>query len=249
MDSKDIQPPYDIHVIGDITGEADLPWQRGRQNREVDIQFNKFTLLADSSAKVPNLRNKSYSDYNISKPEWDVLELMREVLAEVYDAHQSFSSETCPTVWQTIPTLECLQRRWEIMADTPKFAPVQSAIQAGLAKLQKWYMAIDQTDIYYVCLALDPGIKTEYTLQNWERKYNNSGMAALEEAFDYYAENTTESETVEPAKAQSKTLSTFSKEKKKSHIPRQELHEYLKSPLVPDVSDPVACIMLLNIQY
>ncbi|THG94301.1 hypothetical protein EW026_g7147 [Hermanssonia centrifuga] len=115
---------------------------------------NKFTLLAYDSPKVLNLWKKNYSDYVICRPEWEVLDLIHEVL----------------------------ERQWEIMADTPKFAPVHTAIKAGLAKLQKWYLAIGQTDIYYICLALDPGIKTEYTSQNWETKYNDSGMAAFKEA-------------------------------------------------------------------
>ncbi|PSR78833.1 hypothetical protein PHLCEN_2v7270 [Hermanssonia centrifuga] len=118
---------------------------------------NKFTLLAYDSPKVLNLWKKNYSDYVICRPEWEVLDLIHEVLEEVHEAHQSFSPEPFPTVWCTIPTLECLQRQWEIMADTPKFAPVHTAIKAGLAKLQKWYLAIGQTDIYYICLGMSCG--------------------------------------------------------------------------------------------
>jgi hypothetical protein len=38
------------------------------------------------------------------------------------------------------------------MAAETKFAPVQFAIKAALAKIKKWYMAIDQSDVYFICL-------------------------------------------------------------------------------------------------
>ncbi|PSR77712.1 hypothetical protein PHLCEN_2v7730, partial [Hermanssonia centrifuga] len=216
---------------------------------------NKFTLLADHSPKVPNLWKKNDSDYVICRPEWEVLDLIHEVLEEVHEAHQSFSSEPFPTVWRTIPTLECLQQQWEIMADTPKFAPVHTAIKAGLAKLQKWYLAIGQTDIYYICLALDPGIKTEYTFQNWETKYNDSGMAAFKEAFNSYKADILEKDA--PSVVPSNAASTYTKgygsswmcnslqgclnlEKTQKRNSHQELLDYLNDPLVQDVSDLVA---------
>jgi hypothetical protein len=71
---------------------------------------------------------------------------------ETRDAQASFSSESVPTVWKTIPTLECLQQNWETLANTPKFAPVKHGIEKGLEKLKKWYMATDQTDIHFICL-------------------------------------------------------------------------------------------------
>lgn len=40
------------------------------------------------------------------------------------------------------------------MAKQPKFARVKFAIEKGLAKLRKWYMSIDQSDIYFICLGM-----------------------------------------------------------------------------------------------
>ena len=40
----------------------------------------RFVQLADESDEVPTLRNKKYSDYRLSKLEWDKLKLMHEVL-------------------------------------------------------------------------------------------------------------------------------------------------------------------------
>ena len=63
-----------------------------------------------------------------------------------------FSSETKPTVWQAIPILECVQDRWETMAEEPKFASVKHGLLAGLAKLRKYYCHLDDTDMYFICL-------------------------------------------------------------------------------------------------
>lgn len=42
---------------------------------------NKFCLVADNTSKVPKLRgNRKYADYAISEEEWQMLELIHEVL-------------------------------------------------------------------------------------------------------------------------------------------------------------------------
>ena len=37
-------------------------------------------LLADASDEVPDLKNKSYSDFQLMKRDWDRLEVIRAVL-------------------------------------------------------------------------------------------------------------------------------------------------------------------------
>lgn len=122
---------------------------------------------------MPDLTGgKSYADYTLHRAEWELLELMREVLKvrsysrqsaavcshapccfqELREAQANFSSETSPTVWRAIPILECVQERWEIMAKNPRFAPVEHGIEAGLKKLQKYYRDLDQSDMYFICL-------------------------------------------------------------------------------------------------
>lgn len=41
---------------------------------------NKFCRVADDCSKVPALKNKNYSDYIFQKKEWELLELICEVL-------------------------------------------------------------------------------------------------------------------------------------------------------------------------
>jgi len=42
--------------------------------------FDKFCRLADSSPHVPLLKKKKYGDYLMTSAEWDLLELIKEVL-------------------------------------------------------------------------------------------------------------------------------------------------------------------------
>ena len=82
------------------------------------------------------------------------------------------------------------------MGRTPKFEKVEHGIMKGLEKLQKWYMATDQSDMFFICLgklkhifgvilllisslALEPTIKVEYAKQKWDEFSYNQGMAAL----------------------------------------------------------------------
>jgi hypothetical protein len=52
---------------------------------------NRFTQLADDSDEVPDLKNKKYRDFRLSKADWVKMELMREVL-QVYHSVLILSS-------------------------------------------------------------------------------------------------------------------------------------------------------------
>jgi hypothetical protein len=109
----------------------------------------------------------------------------------MWDAQATFLSESTPI------TLECLQNNWETFAKTSKFAPVKHGIEKGLEKLRKWYMATDQSNMYFICLGeqhlellfipeshvmyqvLEPSIKLKYAKQKWEKDTYNWGVAAL----------------------------------------------------------------------
>ncbi len=48
--------------------------------------------------------------------------------------------------------LECMRDKWTTMADDPRYELVREGIQARLAKLSKWYKAIEATDLYFICI-------------------------------------------------------------------------------------------------
>jgi hypothetical protein len=57
------------------------------------------------------------------------------------------------SLYRVAPTLEILQDKWERMLADDRFAPVQSAIRAGLRNVRKWYQHLDDTDVYIMAMS------------------------------------------------------------------------------------------------
>ncbi|KAF8200467.1 hypothetical protein K438DRAFT_1758694 [Mycena galopus ATCC 62051] len=202
---------------------------------------NRFVLLADDSTEVPNLVKKSYSDFRLSSRDREQLVKIHEVLQEPANIQQSFSSAKSPTVWRTLPLLEALAETWRNMAATEKFEDMRDSIDSGLDNLEKWYGKTDDTDVYFICLALDPNIKTAYTEESWNPEAFQEGMSKLEAVFDnYYVPPP--APTAEPAAEETPIRAKVQGRKNKDFEtvnPRDELKAYLAAPL-ENIDDVVA---------
>ncbi|KIK05961.1 hypothetical protein K443DRAFT_90372, partial [Laccaria amethystina LaAM-08-1] len=130
--------------------------------------INQFVLLTDDSESVPDLQGKSYSDFRLSKQDWQNIELVHEILWEPANAQQSFSSTKTPTVFQTIPILKFLQQTWENMSKVTKFAEMEPALDNGLKNLRKWYC------------------KLAYAKNKWDQDFFNASVQHFEELFESY---------------------------------------------------------------
>ncbi|KAG1726977.1 uncharacterized protein EDB91DRAFT_1086592 [Suillus paluster] len=124
----------------------------------LDLAVNRFTLLADKSHKEP------------------------------VTAQQSFSSVAYPTAWQTIPILECLTNTWQTMVGNLEYALIVDTIRKGLKNIDKYYQKASDSDIYFICLVLDPNYKLAYVECQWTEMKVVSGRARLEAVFDKYYE-------------------------------------------------------------
>ena len=51
-----------------------------------------------------------------------------------------------------IPVLESLATCWEAKAKNPKFEVFHDALKKGLAKINKYYKKLDNTDVYILAL-------------------------------------------------------------------------------------------------
>ncbi|KAG1827950.1 ribonuclease H-like domain-containing protein [Suillus subalutaceus] len=222
---------------------------------------NRFIQLADDSDEVPNLQGKSYGAFKLSAEEWKKLELMHDVLQEPANAQQSFSATREPTVWRAIPVLEYLQQTWQNMAGSSKFDDFSSAINSGLDNIRKWYHKIDETDVYFVCLVLDPNYKVAYAKGKWEPHDFDEGMRSLRKVFDKYYHHNSSPAAAEPSIAAPASLARHGSyghswmcDAVKTRVandtanrrPRQELDDYLAAPL-EDVENIVACTIPFNI--
>ena len=72
-----------------------------------------------------------------------------------------------------------MQQRWEAMTKEPKYASVADALEAGLNNLRKWYRSLNDGNMYFICLVLDPRVKMAYFQRHWEKKYLNDGVQIL----------------------------------------------------------------------
>ncbi|KAF8812653.1 hypothetical protein BYT27DRAFT_7207508 [Phlegmacium glaucopus] len=132
------------------------------------------------------------------------------------------------------------------MYDTPKFLPVADALKCGLEKLWKWYKTIDESDTYFICLALDPSIKLEYCMDKWDKSYYDAGYSALEHVFDTYykppkkPKTSTSTSEVKGQVPSMDMAPTGYFHPSKGQNPRKELLDYINSPLEPgDGLNPV----------
>ena len=66
------------------------------------------------------------------------------------------------------------------MAAHPKFADISEAINTGVDNLNKWYRKTDDTDVYFICLALDPKWKLAYAREKWEKDHFDARVERLE---------------------------------------------------------------------
>lgn len=140
-------------------------------HRELLVKYqaiNKFCALSDDSLKVLNLKKKKYADFKILPEEWKLLALIMEVLdmresnfltvaltyvvQEPCQAQSMFLSEHVLTVWNAIPTLDCLLKNWCTMASTSKFEPVSHGLEAAIMKIEKWSLSVEQNELYFICI-------------------------------------------------------------------------------------------------
>ncbi|KAG2739633.1 hypothetical protein P692DRAFT_20755144, partial [Suillus brevipes Sb2] len=113
---------------------------------------NRFTLLADESHEVPKLRKKSYSDFKLDRADWKMIRLVHD----------------------------CLANTWQTMAGNPEYAPIKAAIKKGLNNVEKYYQKANDSDIYFICLVLDPNYKLAYVESRWTEAKVTSGRARLQ---------------------------------------------------------------------
>nr|GAT45730.1 predicted protein [Mycena chlorophos] len=155
-----------------------------------------FLLVADTSDEVPRLRNKDYGDYRISRDKWTKLEIIKEVLREIYDVTQTFSIERSPTIWRILPTFEFLIAQWETMRTQAFCGRTSTAQQSTLSA-------------YFICLVLDPNVKDLYFRAQWGVNSAECirGMKQLEEMFDHYKERVATLSAPTPSEGSASTQS------------------------------------------
>ncbi|KIJ30903.1 hypothetical protein M422DRAFT_103827, partial [Sphaerobolus stellatus SS14] len=130
----------------------------------------------------------------------------------------------------------------------PKFKPVKAAIEAGLKNLNKWYKRTDNSNAYFICLVLDPSSKLAYVEEHWDHEWLERGKIQLETVVNLskhfylgkFSYNYSSPKKGSYAQEWMRTavrgrLLTERSQRK----PRQELEDYLTSPLEEKCDDVV----------
>ena len=137
-----------------------------------DLRFGPITKIRRAGQKTKVIR---WSAFQFSGADWERIRLCADILAVrlsssilipayadhpgIQDAnkyHQLSSTTRSPTLHQVIPTLESLASRWERKLENPVYAPFRQALEAGLAKLNKYYLKLDDCDAYILALCTSP---------------------------------------------------------------------------------------------
>jgi len=79
-------------------------------------------------------------------------QLLTPTIQDSNQIQQMFSAEKRPTLWQALPAIKELQTAWEAKHDNPRYATYRTAINNGLAKLNKYYSRFDEKPAYILAL-------------------------------------------------------------------------------------------------
>ncbi|KAH9058984.1 hypothetical protein EDB83DRAFT_2315880 [Lactarius deliciosus] len=78
----------------------------------------------------------------------------KSILQDSNHIQQYFSSKKQPMLWRALPAIEELQTVWEEKRDNPQYVIYKSAINDGLAKLNKYYSQFNEKPSYVLSLRL-----------------------------------------------------------------------------------------------
>ncbi|KAG6814333.1 hypothetical protein H0H87_008642, partial [Tephrocybe sp. NHM501043] len=67
---------------------------------------------------------------------------------------QVFSSDKHPTLWHALPVLKQLLSVWEKKKDDPHYALYIKALEAGIAKILKYYLMLDMKPAFVLALCM-----------------------------------------------------------------------------------------------
>jgi hypothetical protein len=152
-----------------ILSDMRYPQAIGLFLRSADTLYGPITTIRRNGhieKKIP------WSAFSLSERDWervaDVRDLLKVSLAILHneeltmylqdsnDIQQLFSTEEHPTLWRALPALEELQTAWEEKRTSVRYILLRSAIDAGLAKLRKYYSRMDAKPVFVLALGTCP---------------------------------------------------------------------------------------------
>ena len=69
-------------------------------------------------------------------------------------AQHAFSSNQGPSLHLALPALKALHKAWSTRASSPKYDPFHEALEAGTAKIDKYYQKTADLDAYTFAMCM-----------------------------------------------------------------------------------------------
>jgi hypothetical protein len=101
--------------------------------------------------------------------EWDMVRRFKKILAKYRKATLALESEHDLTITLAFPVVDRLMSEIEGFHNQGQWgdAAIKQALHLAWEGLARYYRVMTQS-VYYVCLFLDPQIKTTYVENHWE---------------------------------------------------------------------------------
>ncbi|KAI1796502.1 hypothetical protein LXA43DRAFT_879770, partial [Ganoderma leucocontextum] len=151
-----------------------------------DAKFGPITTLRPKHGPP---RDIPWTAFKLKKSDWVRVKRCAEILEDANDYQQICSTTRAPTLHQVIPVLETLASCWEAKAQDAKYAAFHAALEKGLAKINKYYKKLDNTDVYILALLLHPYYKLDYIEEQWggQNEYEADLAAGLPNPINWTA--------------------------------------------------------------
>jgi hypothetical protein len=119
--------------------------------------------------------------------EWDMIKRFKEILAQYKEASLFMQSSQEVTITWAFPVLDKIMEDIEKFHSTGRWGDdaIKQALHLAWEALAKYYRVMSQS-VYYVCLFLDPQVKSTYMENHWEEEWVAQGEERLQEAWRRY---------------------------------------------------------------
>jgi hypothetical protein len=109
---------------------------------------------------------ESLGRFALSHRKFEVLQDILTILNIAYEVQELLSSEQTPTLSLTFPLYDSLLNNWR--AAIKLFPEYESAILAGIGKIEDYVLQSRSSPIHVLVMVLDPSIKYGYIDTHWE---------------------------------------------------------------------------------
>ncbi|KAE9387347.1 hypothetical protein BT96DRAFT_768094, partial [Gymnopus androsaceus JB14] len=140
-----------------------------------DAIFGPITVIRKNGKIVKKV---PWAAFKFSSADWGHVKDCRSILEHPASIQQLFLSSKNVSIYKAIPAFETLLTQWENKRKDPRFELYHPALEAGLAKLRKYYLKFDEKPAYILSLFIHPYYKLHWIELHW------GGAEAQQAEFD-----------------------------------------------------------------